>query len=313
MAEETNIIPSALEDESTLEKSCSVSNIELRGYPLNREKALKKKLQYTDRAHTQVTVTGGGLKIEFSTGMYELFKASAEQFYSSDSLPNKCQVTPVYDESGSHVETKYKLTSGRNGLYTFNLYHTKSSCLVNGKQVTRFAENDMAEIIKLITSLVATENISVTYINQEFKNILNECMQSKNCKNTVAIQETVPSTIKQSKKRATNTCNGTNDVDSESQTELLDMIPEIKSLQKLVQSVQISIKNVQDNLHKHMLDSAANFNEIKDVLQSLKMQNSLKANITDEKCDTVQTSVESIKQQLDTVSVNLQKKTSIAR
>ena len=92
---------------------------------------LKKKLQYTDRAHTQVTVTGGGLKIEFSTGMYELFKASAEQFYSSDSLPNKCQVTPVYDESGSHVETKYKLTSGRNGLYTLNLYHTKSSCLVN--------------------------------------------------------------------------------------------------------------------------------------------------------------------------------------
>jgi len=59
-----------------------------------------------------------------------------------------------------------------------------------------------------------------------------------------------------------------------------------------------------------MLDTAANLNQIKDVLQSLKMQNSLKANITNEKCDIVQTSVESIKhkQQLDTVSVSLLKK-----
>jgi len=115
--------------------------------------------------HTQVLVTGGGLKIELS--MYELFKASAEHFYSSHSLPNKCLKTPVYYESGSHVETKYKLTYGRNGLYTLNLYHTKSFCLVNGKQVSKFADNDMAEIIRLTPFHVATVNSSQRDINQD--------------------------------------------------------------------------------------------------------------------------------------------------
>jgi len=129
MADETklDIIPSAIKNEAVLANSRSVSNVEWRGYHLNREKALKNKFQYTDRAHTQVTVRAEN---RFSTDMYELFKASVEQFYSSHSLPNKCLITPVYDESGSHVETKYKRTSGRNWLYTLNFYHTKSSCLV---------------------------------------------------------------------------------------------------------------------------------------------------------------------------------------
>jgi len=95
-------------------------------------------------------------------------------------------------------------------------------------------------------------------------------------------------------------------VDCETQTDLFDEIPEITSLQKLVQSLQTSIQSVQDNLNKRMLDSAAQFIEIKDVLQSLKTQNSLKANITGEKCDSVQSCVESIIQQLDTVSLQHQ-------
>ena len=65
---------------------------------------------------------------------------------------------------------------------------------------------------------------------------------------------------------------------------------------------------MQGNLNKHMLDSAAQFIEIKEEMQSLKTQNSLNANITDEKCDSVQSFVESIRQQLDTVSINLHKK-----
>ncbi|KAH3768554.1 hypothetical protein DPMN_169769 [Dreissena polymorpha] len=40
-----------------------------RDYELNCEKAMKKKLYATTRDHAIVKVTGGGLKIEFSTGM----------------------------------------------------------------------------------------------------------------------------------------------------------------------------------------------------------------------------------------------------
>jgi len=102
-------------------------------------------------------------------------------------------------------------------------------------------------------------------------------MQSANCKNSVAIQETVSNAVKQSEKSATKTCNGSSYVDSETQTELFDVIPGKTLLQKLVQSLQTSIQGGRTN--KHMLDSATHFFiEIKDVLQSLKTQNSLKAN-----------------------------------
>jgi len=67
-------------------------------------------------------------------------------------------------------------------------------------------------------------------------------------------------------------------MDSETQTDLFDVIPEITSFQKHVQSLLTSIQSVQDNLNKHMLESAAQFIEIEDVLRNLKTQNSLKAN-----------------------------------
>jgi len=88
-------------------------------------------------------------------------------------------------------------------------------------------------------------------------------MQSANCKNSVAIQETVSNAVKQSEKPATKTCNGSSYVDCKTQTELFDVIPEITLLQKLVQTVKTFIQKVQDNLNKRMLDSAAKFIEIK--------------------------------------------------
>ncbi|KAH3717728.1 hypothetical protein DPMN_060523 [Dreissena polymorpha] len=62
-----------------------------RDYELNSEKAMKKKLNATTRDHAIVKVTGGGLKIEFSTGMYELFKSCADEFYQSETLKFKCK------------------------------------------------------------------------------------------------------------------------------------------------------------------------------------------------------------------------------
>ncbi|KAH3871363.1 hypothetical protein DPMN_034562 [Dreissena polymorpha] len=54
--------------------------METRDYELNSEMAMKKKLFATTRDHAIVKVTGGGLKIEFIPGMYELFKSCADEF-----------------------------------------------------------------------------------------------------------------------------------------------------------------------------------------------------------------------------------------
>ena len=59
--------------------------------------------------------------------------------------------------------------------------------------------------------------------------------------------ETVSIAVKKSEKPATGICNRSSYVDCETQTVLFEVIPEITSLQKHVQSVQSSIQSVQDN------------------------------------------------------------------
>ena len=145
MAEDVETLTTlALNADRPTDRAISESSVpEERCYVLNRPKALSKKLEATERTDVAITETGGRLKIEFSAGMYELFKLSADEFYASVALTSKCQKTPVYDSQGNNTETKYKLTSGRNNIYTLNMYHTKSSCLINGKQSNLFMERDM--------------------------------------------------------------------------------------------------------------------------------------------------------------------------
>ncbi|KAH3695570.1 hypothetical protein DPMN_083031 [Dreissena polymorpha] len=83
--------------------------------------------------------------------MYELFKTSADEYYRCRQLKYKCQHIghiPVHDKKGFLIETKYKLSLGRQGVYTITLYHTKSSCLVNGTHMNAFIRDDLLEILK---------------------------------------------------------------------------------------------------------------------------------------------------------------------
>ncbi|KAH3740301.1 hypothetical protein DPMN_047004 [Dreissena polymorpha] len=102
-------------------------------YTLNMRMSLQKKLNSTDQEDVIVYETGEGFRLLLNPGMYELFKIAADQFFSNNTLPYKCCNVPVHDRQGNLVETQYKLSSGRQGIYTLNLYHTTSSCLINGK------------------------------------------------------------------------------------------------------------------------------------------------------------------------------------
>ena len=141
------------------------SNGQERNYTLNEEKALQKKLESTDRDDVVVYETGGGLRMILNTGMFELFKLSVEQYYNEENLPFKCNIVNVHDKQGNSVECQYKLSNGRQGIYTLNLYYTKSSCLINGKNPQQFIDQDLPIILKNIEDKLKSSNTSVTEYN----------------------------------------------------------------------------------------------------------------------------------------------------
>ncbi|KAH3773349.1 hypothetical protein DPMN_174708 [Dreissena polymorpha] len=59
-------------------------------YTLNMKKSLQKKFDSTDQEDVNVYETGGGFRLLLNTGIYELFKIAADQFFTNNTLPYKC-------------------------------------------------------------------------------------------------------------------------------------------------------------------------------------------------------------------------------
>ena len=69
------------------------------------------------------------------------------------------------------METRYKVAVGENS-YTLNMYHTTSSCLVNGKETKTFIEKHLSSIINVIEVRLIENGISLDEINGFMRNIL---------------------------------------------------------------------------------------------------------------------------------------------
>lgn len=159
--------------------------IEERSYDLNRCKAMKKKLSATNECLLTVTDTGGGVKLSFNTGMYELFRFASDDFYSSDTMRPQCKKITVTDKKGNVVETKYKVRVNK-GHYTLNLYHTTCSSLVNGKCMMKFVQEDVLEIFSLIENRLSDNNCTIDQFNEHIKSmILNYNQQRSECSEVV--------------------------------------------------------------------------------------------------------------------------------
>ena len=102
---------------------------ERRQYVLNRDRAWKKKLDATEIDELSISMTGGGLRMFMTSGMFELFRLASKEYFAE--FNSKC--TMVKDQRDNVVETQFRVYTGENMHYTINMYHTKSSLLVNGK------------------------------------------------------------------------------------------------------------------------------------------------------------------------------------
>jgi hypothetical protein len=136
-------------------------DIRKKTYKLNKQKAVQKKLEHTNRPHVKIWPTDGGIRGSFSTSFFQLFQSACEQHYNNYPGDSCCTISPSVDNEGTTVtDIKYtvymssqKLLSQK--LYTLNVYITTSGMLVNGKTPDMFLDKD----------LPAIQEIAINYMN----------------------------------------------------------------------------------------------------------------------------------------------------
>lgn len=149
----------------------------IKNYKLNEELAMKKKLASTERDDIEIQHTNGGLRIFLNAGAYELLKEAVDAYYI-ESYEKTHRKIPVHDQNGSLVETRYKIAMGKKHFYTLNMYHTKCSCLINGKKTDVFIKTDLPNILRSIQYALKLNDLSVTDVNENVKNWISRYFES---------------------------------------------------------------------------------------------------------------------------------------
>ncbi|KAH3721768.1 hypothetical protein DPMN_064716 [Dreissena polymorpha] len=273
-------------------------------YTLNMSKSLQKKLDSTDQEDVIVYETCGGFRLLLNTGMYELFKIAADQFFSNNTLPCKCCKVPVHDRQGNLVETQYKLSYGRQGIYTLHLYHTKSSCLINGKNSHQFTEIHLPAMLKNIKERLQNDETTTDDVNNAFKKLLmsiskNESKLSENQNESDSheelrrLSESVQSVRKEKHARRINKDTNSN-------------IHEI--LNDFMKSVSSEINELKSEMREHILQTSTQLAEIKDIICGLKNQHTLCCSDMKNKLKDVTSNSESVKTQMSNLNEGLLKR-----
>ena len=153
-------------------------------YQLNLEKSLEKKLIAAKRVKSlNYENTGGGIVAEADVATYELLKTAAVYFYQLyPDKDGKAEITNVTDKSRKNIiQITIRVSDRQNQLggYTINFYHTTSKMLVNGKNVSKFIDEDVSSIQKIITeNLKDNRSSDVKAVNEMMKTHLETLLES---------------------------------------------------------------------------------------------------------------------------------------
>ena len=119
-----------------------------RPYDLNKMKSLQKKQEACSRCmFTSQERANGRLRLTLSTAAYEVFRATVDKLYSSNSIHHEfrdfyAKHKSNTDRSGTAVvDENYRIFNrlkngncGQRLKFTINMYHTTSTVLINGSQ-----------------------------------------------------------------------------------------------------------------------------------------------------------------------------------
>ena len=161
MSKHAAIMPGNVRKSSRLTERVALreaeSSVQQREYTLNLVKALKKKAsQCTLELKIVEEIKGQNRIFIMSGGIYELYRmallAHFENQKINDQSPHDIQIKPVKDKQGMIVETQVRVFPKRPGKshghlkYTVNLYHTRSSLMVNGNEASSFTDDHKSAI-----------------------------------------------------------------------------------------------------------------------------------------------------------------------
>ncbi|KAH3791539.1 hypothetical protein DPMN_145027 [Dreissena polymorpha] len=196
-------------------------------------------------------------------GMYELFKTSADEYYGCRQLKYKCQHIPVHAKNVFLIETKYKLSLGRQGVYTIALYHTKSSCLVNGKRRNVFIRDDLPEIPKFGEQNLIKHGTTVDEVNTTI-----QCLISSYSSGIADVQDC--SAIGRSEELSAlnsiveNVLKSRHDKNLNGKSETSTDFDHMQSMETKIDALVKSISEIREELQNHIQATTLRVVEIKD-------------------------------------------------
>ncbi|KAH3704207.1 hypothetical protein DPMN_079263 [Dreissena polymorpha] len=182
----------------------------------------------------------------------------------------------------------------------------------------KFAESDLLEIIQLTSNKLISENLTVDEVNAKFQEILQECMLVLTNKQTeekdvcclrpeindfnfmvnTKQPENLESVLKVHHVK----------IDASTQTESTGIEFDFETLFCLIQTIQKSVSDMRKDVCEHILNTNRGFNEMKDIIHSVKVNSTTNSRGTDDKCDCLQENVQDLKQTLDQFNISVQKK-----
>ena len=173
-----------------------------RGYELNIDRTLKAKLDACKTVEVNYEIKRGGITGTLDTANFELLRAACTSFYKSmRTEEGRCVINISEDKKRKAVvQQTYKFTrSCENDAtgYTLNLYPTRNSLLLNGKDTDTFIDAHLPAIHALMCQTARDWEVSSAetlnhILSEQFKHIL-ESRQLKKSETQTGPQ---PSTLK---------------------------------------------------------------------------------------------------------------------
>lgn len=256
-----------------------MAEFEKRRYSLNRQRAIHNKLQCSARNGIEIEETGGGIKIAFSPGMYELVKNVIQDFYTKNCKDYSYTHIPVIDKKGDLVEVKYKISKGKSYLYTLNMYNTKCSCLINGKQPHQFTETDLPSMLNKLEEQLSLCGITVEDVNTNVVNLLQRCqqdlIQSRSTKASVTPISNTQENLTTFQQRENNltefSVEGLPEDEGEQTTiEMNHSKDEESAITDVLLFIKNDIGEIKKELKSHIDTTNSQFNRIQDELFNIK-------------------------------------------
>ena len=169
---------------------CDSSELSQRGYALNMDKAIQKKIETCNTEYKVLSEQKANNYIfYFSTAMYELYRTALVEHFrsctSNEQTDTKISYKDCSDQSGATVESQIKVYPKGNlkQKYIINMYHTKSKIMVNGSEAHRFSQEHSSITDKILQS----EDVSK--LDKDFRDHLIDGLKSIKLQQPSAVSE----------------------------------------------------------------------------------------------------------------------------